>query len=215
MDQTVVTQNMRRVIDNVGKELANVQLMFDKTVLPTNVAATSVFPKGADLQAEWTKYMKNHLTTISTKAQAWANTGITYASTELKKEIISLERTMKKLQALEQKATPAYKKQRQALLKKLTTQIAKHKQEVAVITKRIALLENQRKTASTPALTKQIKAQKKAWQGKVEALAGAERQRAVLYSTGIKKVIDGLKQDEIILKGYKALIHSDLVMPAP
>ncbi|OAG01526.1 uncharacterized protein CC84DRAFT_1262582 [Paraphaeosphaeria sporulosa] len=215
MDQTVVTTNMRRVIANVGKELANVELMFDKANLPANVPAASVFPAGADLQKEWTAYMKAHLSTISTKAQTWANTQITHALTELKKEIIVLEQTMKKLQALEKKATPAYKKNKQAAVKRLTTQIVKHKREVAAIAKKIVLLENQRKATPTTALTKQIKAQKKAWQRKVEAQAGAERQRAMLYSTSVKKVIAGLKQDEIILKAYKAQVTSDLVMPTP
>ncbi|KAF2442949.1 hypothetical protein P171DRAFT_53124 [Karstenula rhodostoma CBS 690.94] len=213
MDQTVVTTNMRRVIDNVGKELANVELMFDKAVLPANIAAASIFPAGADLEKEWTAYIKTHLTTISTKAQTWANTQITHALTELKKEITVLEMTMKKLQALEKKATPAYKKNKQTAVKRLTTQIVKHKREVAVITKKIVLLEKQRKAAPSSALTKQIKAQKKAWQRKVEAQAGVERQRAMLYSTSVKKIIAGLKADEIILKAYKANVKSDLVMP--
>ncbi|KAF9734472.1 Killer toxin subunits alpha/beta 4 [Paraphaeosphaeria minitans] len=215
MDQTVVTTNMRRVIANVGKELANVKPMFDKANLSANVPAGSVFPAGADLQKDWSAYMKSHLTTISTKAQTWANTQITHALAELKKEIFVLEQTMKKLQALEKKATPAYKKNKQAAVKRLTTQIVKHKREVAAIAKKIVLLEKQRKATPSSALTKQIKAQKKAWQKKVEAQAGAERQRAMLYSTSVKKIIAGLKQDEIILKAYKGQVKSDLVMPTP
>jgi hypothetical protein len=100
-------------------------------------------------------------------------------------------------------------------LKKLTTQIDNYKREVESINQKIALFEKQRKTAPVPALTKQTKAQKKAWQCKVEAQAGAKRQRAVLYSPGIKQVIDGLKQDEFFLKSYKALVHSHIVLPTP
>lgn len=203
MQQTIVTQNMRRVIDNVGKELANAEDIFPN------------FPKNVDLEQEWDTYIRGQLNMMSTKAQAWAKKQIAHATTEVTREITVLNTALKKIQAAEKKATAAYKKNKATTNKQLTTQINRHQTEITKILKKIKALETQRAKAPSGALTKQIKSQKQAWQRKVEARGAAERKRAMLYSTGIKKLIAGLKEDQAVLKRYKAKISADLKMPTP
>lgn len=202
MKDAVVTKNLRTIVENVGKELANAPHIFG-----------SEFPQNVDLEKEWKTYMKDLLTNMDTKAQAWANKYVDKAIQDVENEDTKMDTLMKGLKLKEQQATAAYVQTQQAKYKKLSDQITKYKALVKTTAKRITSLEKMRKASPSKQLTAQIKSQKKAWQSRVETLSVAERERAKLYSTGVANIIEDLKEDLVILKGYKAKIAGEMQMP--
>ncbi|KAF1970535.1 hypothetical protein BU23DRAFT_570703 [Bimuria novae-zelandiae CBS 107.79] len=140
-----------------------------------------------DLAVEWKSFIRVHLTSTGTTAQSWARTQIGVAQTLIKTESPSSRRRSGALSHWRRMPPRSHDKTIKALEK-----------------------EAQSKANSTK-LRAEIKAEEK-----VERQYNlAERKRAMLVSSGVTKIIAGLKKDQRVLTKYSGQIATMLKMPTP